>query len=272
MAYKTTKIKSGMTLPKLAQQYGTTPAAILKANKIPKLSAGMVVKIPPPPKIGISNMPALLNAMGQAQRYTAGGGIPTQPGAYSTTPVAPQVRPMQPGMDLQNPYTPFFTQSQGSFMSGSGGVNYQQPVAGGGVFPHSQGPLVNSGQQTQVQPVGINAADRSTYMTVQNSVAQPATTGAIQQRPPSGVYDPNAADAQDWLNYWNKLPVGTPKSNVYIPTKSEVWLMKGQARRRRAEEAEQDRNNYSAQTYVPPKKQEQPTGNASNQNVTWRIG
>ncbi len=239
MAYKTTKIKSGMTLPKLAQQYGVEPAAILQANKIPKLSAGMVVKIPQP-------------------------------------------KPMQPGMDLQNPYNQFSPPVQSSFISGGGQVNYQtqaNPI-------RSQGPLVNSGfspvnaqnaymQQfpsqgtvnQPIQPVGINAADRSTYMTVQNSVAQPATVGGVQPRP-DGMYDPKAANAQDWLNYWNKLPVGTPKSNVYIPTKQDVWNMKVAARRRLEQKSAGD---YVAPVYAP-KQQEQQTGNASNQNVTWRIG
>lgn len=266
MAYKTTKIKSGMTLPKLAEQYGTTPAAILQANKIPKLSAGMVVKIPPPPK------PA---------GWGDGGFTPTQyqPNQYSQPigPVQPQVlvggqwqnfnrqyqQPIGPNQPQYGPFQPA-PLTQGSFVSGNGSVNQQ-------ISPQQayMQQFPSQGTVNIQQPVGINAADRNSYMTTQ---ATTTTTGAIQQRPPSGVYDPNAADAQDWINYWNKLPVGTPKSNVYIPTKSEVWLMKGQARRRRKEQEEQDNNNYSTQNYTPPQKQEQPTGNASNQNVTWRIG
>ena len=248
MAYKTTKIKSGMTLPKLAEQYGTTPAAILQANKIPKLSAGMVVKIPPPPK------------------------------------------PMQPGMDLQNPYNQFSPTVQSSFISGSGQINYNtqtNPI-------RSQGPLVNSGGQ----PVSAQNAYMQQFPSQGTINQQPLPTGSfvsgggqvnmqgqpvpqaqaaapavgIQQRP-EGIFDPNADNAQAWMNYWNRLPTGTPKSNVYIPTKSEVWLMKGRARRRKQEEAAQDNANYSAQNYVPSqKKQEQPIGNASNQSVTWRIG
>jgi len=195
---------------------------------------------------------------------------------------------MQPGMDLQNPYNQFSPTVQSSFLSGSGQINYNTqstPI-------RSQGPLVNSG----VQPVSAQNAYMQQFPS-QGTVnqqplptgsfvsgggqvnmqgqpvpqAQTATTVGLQPRP-EGIYDPKAANAQDWLNYWNKLPVGTPKSNVYIPTKSEVWLMKGQARRRRKEQEEQDNNNYSTQNYTPPQKQEQPTGNASNQNVTWRIG
>jgi hypothetical protein len=230
MAYKTTKIKSGMTLPKLAEQYGTTPAAILQANKIPKLSAGMVVKIPPPPK------PAGLF------------GTPTT--NFTTSPSVYQPQ----GVFTQNPNfttmpAPVAPLTQGSFVSGSGQVNLQGQVVGGrgNIVPTTQD-RINAQQQT-------------------------ATTGAIQQRPLSETYDPNAADAQDWINYWNKLPAGTPPG-PRIMTRDQIWNMKAQARRRRQQEQEQDDNNrqYQEQAALPVKYQPFINiGNATNQNTTWRV-
>lgn len=237
MAYKTTKIKSGMTLPKLAEQYGTTPAAILQANKIPKLSAGMVVKIPPPPKP--------INSFGLQYNSPVG---PVQP------PVQQYGQPIGP-VQTQTPYGPFQPAplTQGSFVSGSGQVNLQGQVMGGrGTIP--------------------TTADR-----INAAVQQQSATPLVPVRPQgvyTGDPSNNPNDAA-WVNYWNQQAANPgPKAPPVVMTKDQIWNMKANARRRKQQEREQDDNSRQYQEQMAAPVKYQPflnIGNATNQNATWRV-
>lgn len=211
-------------------------------------------------------MPALLGAMGNSYQYTAGVG-----GGNTPTP------------------------AQGSFVSGSGGVNLQTPVANQ-PFLNPYLPSINAGIMNRInpQPMGANSfisgngsvnlqgqtptlGGRGTMIpTAQDRINAQLSTPVIPQRPPAGsryLGDPvNNPTDKAWVDYWNyQAEFGGVHTGPVVMTKDQIWNMKAQQRRRRQQEAEQDDNNRQAQERGQAATQikYQPI---LSQAVTWNIG
>ncbi len=254
------QVKSTDNYPNLAQKLGVPLNNLLKVNNNNPLSAGLVIKVP-----------KYKGAVGK-------GGF--------TSPLA--VAPMQPGMDLQNPYNNVQPAFGGSFTSGSGKVNY--PMTSG-VFPRSQGPFVNTQQAAPVLTQGsfvsgsggVNMAQANPSMggrgTMLPTAQDYATAGSILGPQPTGTYTGgNSANDQAWRDLWNQQAANPPppsgefpgfwgggKNGGFYKTLREARMA---TRRKRTNEREQDN---ASRIYSPPAV-EVRNPQARTDTVTWNVG
>lgn len=251
----TYKVKPSDNYSKIAEQYQVPVSTLVKLNRQAPLSAGMTIKVP----------------------KSKGGFIGGSPLA---------VAPMQPGMDLQNPYNaiaptpaPAFGKTRAPTVPAWGQMSaYEQGIATqqAAIRPLAQGSFVSGSGSVNLQGYQPAGGRGTILPTASDRINAQLSIPSVPQRPPAGsryTGDPNNNPTDKaWVDYWNyQATLGDQHSAPVVMTKDQIWNMKAQQRRRRQQEAEQDDNNRQAQErgQVSTQIKYQPI---LSQAVTWNIG
>lgn len=244
----TYKVKASDNYSKIAEQYQVPVSTLVKLNRQAPLSAGMTIKVP----------------------------------KFNPTPP-----PMQPGMDLQNPYSaiaptplPAFGKSRAPTVPAWGQLSaYEQGIATqqAAIRPLAQGSFVSGSG-------GVNMAQSNMTMggrgTMNPSAADFQTIGSVLGPQPTGEYlGGNSANDQAWRKLWDDQAAmgdqhnggqfpgfwGGGKNGGFFKTLREA---RQATRRKRINEEEQDRGRP---TYSPPA-EVKPILGERQQTVTWNVG
>ena len=251
----TYKVKPSDNYSKIAEQYQVPVSTLVKLNRQAPLSAGMTIKVP----------------------KSKGGFI----GGSPLT-----VAPMQPGMDLQNPYNaiaptpaPAFGKTRAPTVPAWGQLSaYEQGVATqqAAIRPLAQGSFVSGSGSVNLQGYQP-AGGRGTMLP---SAADFQTIGSVLGPQPTGTYTGgNSANDQAWRDLWNQQAAngdthnngefpgfwGGGKNGGFFKTLREARMA---TRRKRINDEEQD---MGRPVYSQPE-QVKPILGERQQTVTWNIG